>query len=185
MAALLLARGATEDADALLKDARPLWGRRPPSSAWYHYSGLAAMLRGDLHRAAAILEEGIQRHPRAGALYANLSVVQERRGAAAEAAATIERGLQEDPGLPQLHKGAGDSAYRAGRYDAALESYQRAARLCPELGPDLYLRMGNIRYRRGEVDLAREAWSRALQLDPQNGIARGNLETLRRMTEQV
>jgi tetratricopeptide (TPR) repeat protein len=182
MAALALRRGAIADAEAMLRGARPLWGTRPPTAAWYHYAGLAAALMGDLEGAASVLTEGVRQYPRAGALYANLAVVHERRGAHGVAASTIERGLQEDATRPQLHKAAGDQAYRAARYDEALEAYERAARLQPTLGSDVHLRIGNLRYRRGEIDHAQQAWARALELDPNNGIARSNLDTLRRLS---
>ncbi len=88
----------------------------------------------------------------------------------------------ENPTLPQLQKNAGDLAYRAGRYDDALEAYQRATRQEPDLGGDVYLKMGNIRYRRRERDEAMRCWERSLALAPENPMARNNLETARRLS---
>ena len=73
-----------------------------------------------------------------------------------------------------------DLHYRAGRYDDALEAYQRAVRHDPALGGDVYLKLGNIRYRRQEREEAMRCWERSLELAPENAIARSNLETLRR-----
>ncbi len=178
--ALALRRRDVAAAVVALDTARPLWGRRPPSAAWYHYAGLAAALSGDLERAVTLLTEGIGHHPRAGALYNNLAVVHERRGRHADAASTLERGMQEDPGLAQLHKNAGDHAYRAAQYDEALDAYQRAARFNPALGDDVFLRMGNIHYRRGESLEAMRHWERALELEPDNEIVRSNIDAARR-----
>jgi tetratricopeptide (TPR) repeat protein len=180
LAVLAMRRGTVADADALLGAARSAWGTRAPPAAWYHYAALAAALLGQLDRAVACLSEGIAHHPHAAVLYNNLAVVHERRGAPADAAAALERGLQEDGNLAQLHKITGDHAYRATRYDDALDAYQRAARANPALGTDVYLKMGNIRYRRGEVDAALQAWGRALELDPENAIARSNVEAVHR-----
>ena len=44
-------------ADAALHVARPLFGIKPPTAPWYHYSALTAALLGDLERAHALLTE--------------------------------------------------------------------------------------------------------------------------------
>jgi tetratricopeptide (TPR) repeat protein len=137
-------------------------------------------MRGELERAIALLREGVGYHPHAAPLYNNLATILERRGSFADAALAAERGLQEAPGLAQLHKNAGDYAYRTARYDDAFDAYQRAARANPELGEDLYFKMGNIQYRRGDASGAMQSWERALELDPDSAIVRSNLETVRR-----
>ena len=60
--------------------------------------------------------------------------------------------MAEDASLPQLPRTSADILYRAGRYDDALEAYERAAKLAPELGDDLYFKLGNIAYKRREHD---------------------------------
>ena len=176
---LTLRLGNASGADAVLSAARPLWGTRPPSAAWFHFAALAAALTGDLPRAAAVLSEGIGHHPHAAALFNNLAAVHERRGDLQEAAAAAERGAHEDSGIAQLHKNIGDYYYRASHYDDALEAYQRAVKLNPTLGEDVYLKLGNIRLRRRETEEAIRCWERALELDPGNAIIRTNLNTVR------
>ncbi len=178
--ALALRAGEVAQADAVLSATRPLWGKRPPPAAWFHYAGLAAALVGDLPRAADLLAEGIGHHPHAAALFNNLAAVHERRGGWADAASSVERGTAEDPALAQLHKNSGDYAYRSGQYDEALDAYQRATRINPSLGDDVFFKIGNIRYRRRETAEAVKSWERALELEPANAIIRKNLETVRR-----
>jgi tetratricopeptide (TPR) repeat protein len=89
--------------------------------------------------------------------------------------------LLEDPGLPQLHKNLGDCHYRAARYDEALDCYQRALKLNPLLGDDVYLKLGNIRFKRQERDEAVRCWEQALELDPTNAIVRTNLDAVRQV----
>jgi tetratricopeptide (TPR) repeat protein len=180
LAVLALRRGALADAEALLGAARAAWGTRRPPAAWYHYAALAAAVTGDLTRAVTLLDEGLGYHAHAAVLHSNLAAIHERRGARADAAMVLERGLQEDSSVPQLHKIAGDQAYRATQYDDALDAYMRATRINASLGSDVYLKMGNIRYRKGEVDAALEAWRRSLELDPDNAIARDNIDAVHR-----
>jgi tetratricopeptide (TPR) repeat protein len=177
---LALRRGDVGDASALLTAARPLWGKRTPPAAWFHYTALAAALSGEIGSANKLLVEGLAQYPHAAPLFNNLAVVCEREGRYGDAAAAVERGLQEDAGLAQLQKNAGDYFYRSAHYDDALDSYQRAVRANPGLGPDVYLRIGNILYRRQETDNALRSWSRALELDPGCDVARNNIETAAR-----
>jgi tetratricopeptide (TPR) repeat protein len=179
LAVLTLRIGSAAEADGILAAARPLWGNRPPSAAWFHFSALAAALIGDLDRGLALLREGIGHHPHAAALFNNLAAVQERRGDLQDAAASADRGAHEDSGVPQLHKNIGDYFYRASQYDEALEAYQRAVKLNPSLGEDVFLKLGNIRMRRQERDEAIRNWERALELDPGNAIIRTNLSAVR------
>lgn len=181
MGAVHLLAGDLDAANAALDAARPLFGKKPPTPAWFHYAGLTAALLGDSLRAAAVLREGVSAHPHAAVLLNNLAVALERNGEYDEARAVAERGLQEDPGLAQLHKNVGDLHYRAARYDEALEAYLRATKANPELGADVYLKLGNIRLRRQERGEAVRCWERALELDPDNAIVRTNLESVRQV----
>ena len=176
---LALRRGDVAEADAAFGEAAALWGRKPKPAAWYHYTALTAALANDLDRAISVLTDGVAAHPHSAVLLNNLGVALERRGRFPDAAAVFDRGAVEDATLPQLHKNLGDSYYRSGRYDDALESYLRAVKHRPNLGADVYLKLGNLRYRRQEREEANRCWKRALELEPTNAIARTNLETAR------
>ncbi|MEO7084282.1 MAG: DUF4388 domain-containing protein [Gemmatimonadaceae bacterium] len=168
-------------AEAALAAAKPLFGSRPATAAWYHYAGLAAGLSGNFRRAIEVLSEGVAAHPRSGPLYNNLSAALERALEYDRALEAAERGLQEDSTIACLHKNVGDLQYRAGRYDEALEAYVRAVKSNSELGGDVYLKLGNIRLRRRERDEAVKCWERALELAPNNAIVRTNLESVRQV----
>jgi tetratricopeptide (TPR) repeat protein len=176
-----LMTGDLRAADAAFADARPLFGKRPPTAAWFHYTGLTAALLGDTSRASTVLAEGIATHPHAAPLFNNLAAVLERSGDYDRARTVAEQGIQEEPGSPQLYKNLGDLHYRAARYDEALETYSRAVKADPELGADVYLKLGNLRLRRQERDEAIRCWERALELDPDNAIVRTNLEAVRQV----
>jgi tetratricopeptide (TPR) repeat protein len=176
---LALRRGDIIEADVLIAEAASHWDRRPKPAAWYHYAALTAALSNDIDRAINVLSDGVAAHPHSAVLLNNLGVALERRGRLADASMAFERGALEDATLPQLHKNLGDSYYRSGRYDDALESYLRAVKHRPNLGADVYLKLGNLRYRRQEREEANRCWKRALELEPTNAIARTNLETAR------
>lgn len=175
---LALRVGDLAGADAALATAKDRFGKRPAPAPWFHYAALVAALRGDGARAESTLREGAQTYPRAAVLQANLAAVLERLGRFDVAAQAADQAVLDDPQLPQAHKTQGDLHYRAGRFDDALESYQRALRLAPALGPDLHVKLGNLRFKRQETRDAEAHWERALQLDPTNGAARANLDAL-------
>jgi tetratricopeptide (TPR) repeat protein len=176
-----LRTGDVAGADRALQVARPLFGTRPPTAAWFHYAALTAALLGELDRAVTLLQEGIAAHPHAAVLHNNLAAVHERRGHHLDALQAAERGVLEDAGVAQLHKNLGDCQYRAARYDDALEAYQRAVKLNPQLGDDVWLKLGNIRFKRQERDEAVRCWEQALALDPSNAIVRTNLDAVRQV----
>ena len=179
---LALKRGDLAEADESFTSARSLFGKRPPPPAWFHYAALAAALRNDIERAHTLVTEGLEVYPRGPVLCNLLAVLCERRGDAPAAARAAERGLLENGSLPQLHKNLGDVHYAAGRYDEALESYQRAIKLNPALGDDVYCKLGNIRYKWQEREQAVAYWERALALNPDNDSLRANLELVRSTT---
>jgi tetratricopeptide (TPR) repeat protein len=71
-----------------------------------------------------------------------------------------------------------DILYRNGRFEEAREAYERAAKLAPDLGDDLYFKLGNIAYKRRDKEQARESWGRATSLNPEHALARANLAML-------
>ena len=176
-----LMAGDLRAADTAFAAARPLFGDRPPTPAWFHYTGLTAALLGDHNRASTVLKDGVTAHPHAAVLLNNLAAVLERDGDYDGARTMADRGVLEDPSVAQLHKNLGDLYYRAARYDEALEAYVRATKSNPELGGDMYLKLGNIRLRRQEREEAIRCWERALELDPDNAIVRTNLESVRQV----
>lgn len=177
-----LKRGDAALADATLSSARPHFGKRAPSAAWFHYSALAAAMMGDLNRAVALCGEGLAAHPHAAVLHNTHATIQERRGDSRAAVQAAESGLREDSTLPQLHKNLGDCLYRAGRYDEATDAYERAAKLDENLGADLYFKLGNIRYKKQDREQAISFWERALALEPANDLIRNNLDLVRSVT---
>ncbi|HJU90083.1 MAG TPA: DUF4388 domain-containing protein [Gemmatimonadaceae bacterium] len=178
---LSLKVGDVEHANAILSSSRALWGKRPPSAAWFHYASLAAALGGDHERALTLINEGIGVHSHSAPLFNTLAVIHERRGDLQAAVHAGERGLQEDRSLPQLHKNMGDCYYRGGKLDEAMEAYLRAVKLNPSLGDDVYFKLGNIRYKWQDRDQAVACWERALELNPGNDRIRANLELVRNL----
>jgi tetratricopeptide (TPR) repeat protein len=176
---LALKRGDLGAAEAALAAARPQWGTRPPSPAWFHYAALCAALSGELDRALALATEGVTAHPHSAALFNTLATVHERRGEIPAATDAANKGLHEDSNLAPLHKNLGDALYRAGRYDQAIAAYERALACDASLGSDVYFKLGNIRYKRRERDEAIACWQRALDIDPENELVRTNLDLVR------
>jgi tetratricopeptide (TPR) repeat protein len=106
----------------------------------------------------------------------NLGVVLEAREQGAAAEALYLRALSATPTPPQAHKNLGDLAYRRGDQAGARAHFERAVRIDPALGDDVYFKLGNISYKEGDRDLALQHWRRALELNPRNEVVRTNLQ---------
>src|SRR5690606_28288505 len=159
--------------------ARPHFGSRPPSAAWFHSAALASALSGQIGKAVHLLEEGVASHPHAAALHNNLAVALMAVGRDDEARAALDRGVQEDPGLAVLHRNRGDLLLSEGRGDLALEEYLRAVKQHETLGPEVWARIGTLRAAQGDMLEATAAWERALALDPSHAGAAQALASAR------
>jgi tetratricopeptide (TPR) repeat protein len=174
-----LRRGRLDEGDKILANARALFGKRRATAPWFHYAALAAALVGDFKRATALVEEALTVHPHVASLHNLNATLLERAGKYRQAIEAAEHGLGDDSSLPQLHKNVGDCHYRSAQYDRALEAYERAVRLAPDQGHDVWFKIGNIRYKRHEREGALACWEKALELDPENALIRTNLELVR------
>ena len=173
-----LKRGEYQVAQGRLARALELLGGKPTPALWYWAATLAAAGSDDHAGALQTGRAGATAYPDHPVLQNNLAVLLEVSGDVAGAESILRAALAEDPAVPQISKNLADVLYRNGRYDEAKEAYERAAKLAPELGDDLYFKLGNIAYKRRETARARESWSRATSLNPGHELARANLEML-------
>ncbi len=173
-----LKRGEYQVAQGRLARAFELLGGKPAPALWYWAATLAAAGSDDHAGALRAARAGTTAYPGDPVLQNNLAVLLEVSGDVAGAETVLRTALAEDPSLPQISKNLADVLYRNGRYDEAREAYERAAKLSPDLGDDLYFKLGNIAYKRRETARARESWSRATALNPGHELARANLEML-------
>lgn len=91
LASIALQKGDIDTAGRALQSAKDAWGSHSPAAAWYHYSGIEAMMRGDPESAARILAEGVTRYPVSAVLLNNLSVAHEACGNFEEAREAYRR----------------------------------------------------------------------------------------------
>ena len=149
--------------------ARPLFGDRPPTPAWYPLH--RARRRAARRRARAASDPAAGGHRRAirtsAVLLNNLAAVLERdrrlrrrarRRGARHSRGRRARAAAQESRRPALSRGA---LRRRARVVPARDEGR-----VPELGGDVYLKLGNIRLRRHERDEAVRCWERALELDP-------------------
>ncbi|MEZ4412622.1 MAG: tetratricopeptide repeat protein [Gemmatimonadales bacterium] len=175
---IALKREDPEVSEGRLAKARELLGDRPVPPLWFWAAALAAGSAGDMTRAVTLAREGVKAWPQHPVLRNNLAMLLETTGDLVEAERLLRAALADEPSLPQLSKNLGDLLYRAGRYDDAQAAFDRAAKLSPDLGDDLYFKLGNLAFRQRDRDRARECWRRAAELNPGHQLARSNLEIL-------
>lgn len=173
-----LKRNDPEVAVSRLQRASELLGDKTKPPTWYWAMALALACQGDLIGALEVAEVGVVAHGSHATLRNNLAVLQELSGDLASAEMMLRTALAEDSTMAQVSKNLGDLLYRAGRYDDAFEAYERAAKLSPDLGDDLYFKMGNIAFKRRDKERARVCWRRVTELNPGHQLARANLDTL-------
>ena len=173
-----LKRGEYQIAQGRLARTLELLGNRPAPALWHWAATLASTGLGDGAGALRAARSGVGAYAANAVLQNNLAVLLEQTGDTASAETALRAALAEDPSVPQISKNLADILYRNGRYDEAREAYERAAKLAPDLGDDLYFKLGNIAYKRRDKSLARESWSRATTLNPGHELARANLEML-------
>jgi tetratricopeptide (TPR) repeat protein len=153
-------------------------GLKVPAEQYYAYAVLAAAVAGDLELAVGMGQEGMSHYPESGAILVNTGVALERRGEVESAAALYKRAATVNSPPPQAHKNLGDQAYAHGNMETARIHYEKAVKLSPRLGDDVYLRLGTMAYKDNDRDVALLLWRRALDLNPSNDAVRSNLEML-------
>jgi tetratricopeptide (TPR) repeat protein len=174
-----LKRGDYPVAQGRLARVVELLGPKPAPALWYWAATLAGAGQDDMESALRAARAGAAAFPANAVLQNNLAVLLELAGDAAGAETVLRAALAEDAGLPQVSKNLADLLYRGGRYDeVGREAYERAAKLAPDLGDDLYFKLGNIAYKKRDKERARSSWSRATALNPGHELARANLEML-------
>jgi tetratricopeptide (TPR) repeat protein len=173
-----LKRGDHQVAHARLARTHELLKGKPAPALWYWATSLASAGLDDAEGALKVAREGVAAFPNNAVLQNNLAVLLELSGDIEGAEAMLRAALAEDPALPQVSKNLADILYRNGRYEEAAEAYERAAKLNPELGDDLYFKLGNIAYKKRDHARARESWAQAASLNPGHQLARANLEML-------
>jgi tetratricopeptide (TPR) repeat protein len=149
---------------------------KKPSPRYYAYTVLASAVAGDLDYAVAVGREGMTHYPESGPILVNTAAVLERRGEVDAASALYKRAISLSPPPPQAHKNLGDQAYAHGDTVGAQTQYEKAVKLSPRLGDDVYLRLGTLAYKGNDRDMALLLWRRALDLNPHNETVKANLE---------
>ena len=175
---ILLRRGDVKKALEHLRAYRTSPDLGTPSEVYYAYTVLAAGIAGELDYAVSVGREGLKHYPESGPLLVNTGAVLERRGEYEAAAALHERATRQTPAPAQAHKSLGDQAYRGGEMERARVQYEKAVKIDPRLGDDVYLRLGTLADEDDDHDVARLLWHRALELNPGNETVKELLEAL-------
>jgi tetratricopeptide (TPR) repeat protein len=173
-----LKKGRVTEALEALRAYRTAPELKKPSALYYAYTVLASGVAGRLPYAVAVGREGLSRYPENGPLLVNTAAVLELKGEAEAAAALYLRAAAASPPPPQAHKNLGDQAHGRGDLESARIHYEKAVKLNPRLGDDVYFRLGTLAHKDGDVDVARLLWRRALDLNPTNERVRYSLESL-------
>jgi tetratricopeptide (TPR) repeat protein len=151
---------------------------KTPSEIYYAYTVLAAGIAGQLEYAVSVGREGLVHYPESGPLLVNTGAVLEQSGELQAAEALYARALSQSPVPAQAHKALGDRAFARDNMDQARVHYEKAVKIDPRLGDDVYARLGALARADNDLDVARLLWRRALKLNPRNTEVQKRLEAL-------
>jgi len=92
----------------------------------------------------------------------------------------------EDPESPELQYNIGNVFYRQGKYDQAMEQYQKSLHSeRPEVQEQSWYNMGNALTQTGKLPEAVLAYKKALEIDPSDRDAKYNLEYVRKKLKEM
>lgn len=151
---------------------------KKPSPLYYAYTVLAAGMAGQLEYAVAVGREGLGHYRESAPLLVNTASILELGNEGQAAAALYSRAVGRYPAPAQAHKALGDQAHARGETERARMHYEKAVKVDPRLGDDVYHRLAAIAYEDADLDVARLLWRRALELNPGNPEVRERLEAL-------
>jgi tetratricopeptide (TPR) repeat protein len=159
-----IARKAWRDAESVLT---PLHRADPDGKTVPDILLLMAQVNEGLNNntaAISLLERAIARDNRNVEAYARLSELYVKTNQPARAQATQERLVSLDPNNPKIHLSLGDYHFKAGKFNDALQSYQRSFTL--DGSSAAAIGMMNAAWQLKRFDMARDAAESALHRDP-------------------
>jgi tetratricopeptide (TPR) repeat protein len=170
-----LQRGDFPGAQARLDRVKEMTGERQLPEMWYWARSLSSAGQDVFDEAETFIRQGLRLYPKSVVLRNNLAALLELLGEVEHAEEILREAASDDRPVAQVHKNIGDICYKQDRFEESWDAYQRAVKLAPELGDDVYFKLGNIAFRRGEKERAGALWKTALGLNPQHEQARANL----------
>ncbi|MCL2182646.1 MAG: tetratricopeptide repeat protein [Chitinispirillia bacterium] len=159
-----IARKAWKDAESALA---PLHRADPDGKTVPDILLLMAQVNEGLNNNSAaitLLERAISRDNKNVEAYARLSELYVKSNQADKAKATQEKLVSLDPNNPKIHLSLGDYHLKAGKFNDALQSYQRSFTL--DGSPEAAIGMMNAAWNLKRLDMARDAAESALHKDP-------------------
>lgn len=175
---VFLMKGDVKSARQTLNAYRRALGAVTPPPAFYAYAVLASGLAGRYEDAVSVGREGLEHHPGCGELLVNQAALLRELGREKAAEALYVRATHQSPPPAQAHKALGDAAFEREDHREARTQFEKAQRLAPRLGDDLYVKLARLAERDDDDDAARLLLTRALELNPDNEAARTQLEAL-------
>ena len=172
-----LRAGAPVPATRSFEEYRRRLGDGAPSAQYYALAVLALGLCGKGKEALGLSRKGLKQYPKSGPLLVNTGALLRHLGETEAAGAYFLRALKSKPKVPQAHKALGDIAFERGDLPGARAHYERATKLAPDLGDDVYVKLGDVANREDDPGYAQLLWRRALEINPDNEVARSRLDT--------
>lgn len=158
-----------------LADLQPILTRKKPDIEAFTLAALAYGKLDDHENAVSILEQGLERHPDAPLLLANMIIPLARMGNTERANEVYERARELDPELADAPFAMGVARMHQKDDEAAIELLEEALDLRPEY-PEALFCLGVIHNHKGEFRNALEHFQLAVELKPDYAEAYYNMK---------
>ena len=178
-AILELKSGVPDSARSSFVEYRNRVGKGSPPPMYYAFAVLAAGASGYGQEAVSIGREGLRLYPSETSILVNTGAILDHQGNSEAAEQYFIRALNSGSEVPpQAHKNLGDQAFRRGDLQGAQTHYEKAVKLNPSLGDDVFQKLGLIALESQDTELAVLLFRRAVGLNPRNEEARTRLADL-------
>jgi len=139
-------------------------------------AAMAARDRGDLERAASMLENLRRHHPGLFAVDESLGLIYVAQEKYSDALPVLQAAVREQPASDVAHSNLGADLFKLKRNREALAEYSEAARLNPQ-NPMTQQGLGELLLNAGKPDQAAEAFTRAVSARPNDSDLKLSLAT--------
>ncbi|MBU2489453.1 MAG: tetratricopeptide repeat protein [Proteobacteria bacterium] len=152
---------------------------RPDNPEFVYYKGLALEKMGKNGEALVLFRDLLEKRPQEyRKAYFDIAAVQVKQKQHQEAMATLQEAVASDPGDARARMEAGVVAREMGRFDLAIQYFEKAAQLNPETAPTAQHMIAVTHLDMEDFDLSENLFRQVMQTYPNDPVAAASAQSL-------